>query len=223
MCGRFTIATKKEKIEDAFEGAAVDQWRAPRYNVAPSQDVPVILNDGTRRVVWARWGLVPFWAKDASIGNKMINARAETLHEKPSFRKPFRSQRCLILADGFYEWRTVPGSRVRIPLYIRLKSGEPFAFAGLWDRWKDPAGPDVLSCVIVTTAPNDLLRPVHDRMPVILPPALHEVWLTQGETPLEKLQPCLASFPAELMTCHDVSTKVNNPRVDSPDLILPSP
>ncbi|HEY8240395.1 MAG TPA: SOS response-associated peptidase [Kiritimatiellia bacterium] len=222
MCGRFTISTRKEKIEDAFDGAAVDEWRGPRYNVAPSQDVPVMLNDGSRRVVWARWGLVPHWAKDPAIGNKMINARAETLHEKPSFRKPFRSQRCLIIADGFYEWRTVPGQRVRTPLYIRLKSGDPFAFAGLWDRWKSPEGPDLLSCVIVTTTPNDLLSTIHDRMPVILGKETRNTWLRQDDVPLETLQACLAPYPAAEMTAHPVSTRVNSPRVDEPDLIIPN-
>src|SRR5262245_37446443 len=122
MCGRFTISTRKEKVEDAFDGAAVDTWR-PRYNVAPTQNIPVMLNDDSRRIIQARWGLIPTWAKDMAIGNKMINARAETLHEKPTYKRPFLSQRCLIIADGFYEWRTVPGMRVKVPLYIRLKSG----------------------------------------------------------------------------------------------------
>jgi len=221
MCGRFTIATRKEKVGDAFPGAAVDEWHAPRYNLAPSQNVPAILNDGANRVVWVRWGLIPFWAKDAAIGNKMINARAETLHEKPSFRKPFRSQRCLILADGFYEWRTLPGTKMKVPLYIKLKSGEPFAFAGLWDRWQDPAGGPVTSCVIITTTPNDLLRTIHDRMPVIVPAQNRAAWLEAGEQPVEKLQPILVPYPAAEMTAHEVSRRVNSPKFDDPSCIEP--
>lgn len=223
MCGRFTISTRKEKIEDAFEGAAVDEWRPPRYNVAPSQDVPVMLNDGSRRVTHARWGLIPSWAKDPAIGSRLINARAETLHEKPSFKRPLQAQRCIVIADGFYEWRTVPGTRVKTPLYIRLKSGDPFAFAGLWDRWKSPDGAELLTCAIITTLPNDLLRPIHDRMPVILGPDARATWLTPGAVPLPALQACLVPYPASEMTAHEVSTRVNRPSADGPELIQPAP
>jgi putative SOS response-associated peptidase YedK len=223
MCGRFTISTRKERIEDAFDGAAVDHWLPPRYNVAPTQDIPVILNDGANRVTLARWGLIPSWAKDASIGNRLINARAETLHEKPAFKQSFKSRRCVVIADGFYEWRTVPGSRIKVPLFIRLKSGDPFGFAGLWDRWKDPEDHERLTCTIITTSPNDLVRGIHDRMPAILSTEARRTWLTPGPVPSEALQACLAPYPASEMTAHEVSTRVNKPGIDSPDLIEPAP
>jgi putative SOS response-associated peptidase YedK len=173
MCGRFTLVTGPAGIQLAFPGVEVPQTLAARYNIAPSQDVAVLRNTGASQVELLHWGLIPFWAKDPAIGNRLINARAETLAEKPAFRAAFRRRRCLILADGFYEWRqdTLPGSRRKTPLYFRLKSGRPFAFAGLWEAWPGPDGRQWLSCTIVTTTPNSLLETVHTRTPVILQPA----------------------------------------------------
>jgi putative SOS response-associated peptidase YedK len=216
MCGRFTIVARKEKVSELVRDARVAEWRAPRYNVAPGQDVPVILNDGLREVSWIRWGLVPSWAKDPSIGSRMINARAETLSEKPAFRKPFARQRCLVLADGFYEWHAPPGSRQRVPVYFQLATEGLFAFAGLWDTWHDPESGPVRTCAIVTTAPNELVAPVHDRMPAILSPGAIEPWLSPSAVPAAGLQACLAPLPAALIKRRLVSRLVNNPRNDDP-------
>jgi putative SOS response-associated peptidase YedK len=221
MCGRFTIAVRKEKVRDLVKDAKVTEWKGPRFNVAPTQDVPVILNDGHREVSWIRWGLIPAWAKDPSIGNRLINARAETLAEKPAFRKAFARRRCIVLADGFYEWQTLPGAKHRTPLYFRLTSGDLFAFAGLWDSWRDPSGGDVRSCTIVTTTPNERVAPIHDRMPAILQPGSIERWLSPAEEPAAALNACLGPFPAALMESRLVSRLVNNPKQDDPRCIAP--
>ena len=185
MCGRFILSKEIGEII-ADEAYAMDFERIePRYNIAPTQDIAVVLNDGKRALTLARWGLIPSWAKDPAIGNRMINARAESLAEKPSFRVPLRRKRCLIFADGFYEWQTEPGRKRKQPFYLRLKSHKPFAFAGLWDRWQDPAGTPLTSCTIITTGPNDLIAPIHDRMPVILPRDARAVCLAPEEQPPE--------------------------------------
>ncbi len=180
-------------------------------------------NDGRNAVEFFRWGLIPGWAKDPAIGHRMINARAETLAEKPSFRTPLRRRRCLILADGFYEWRKDPGGKTKTPMYIRLSNGAPFAFAGLWDLWRGPDDSPVTSCTIITTSPNDLLAPIHNRMPVILPADAYEQWLDPDEQPADRLTPLLNPYPAREMTAHAVSRTVNNPRTDSPDCVKPAP
>jgi putative SOS response-associated peptidase YedK len=187
MCGRFTLVADPNDLREAFPWVNIPDGINPRYNVAPSQPVAVIPNDGKNRLDFFTWGLIPSWAKDPAIGNRMINARAETLIEKPSFRTAFRRRRCLIPADGFFEWKVEPGRKTKTPMYIRLKSGKPFALAGLWERWDSPDGSTIFSCTIITTQPNELMQVIHNRMPVILPPQAYSLWLDPAEPPLPKL------------------------------------
>ena len=170
MCGRYSLAADLEDIQQRFELFASDLTYSPRYNIAPTQPVLAVTNYEGRQPEYLRWGLIPSWAKSASVGNRLINARAETVAERPSFRSALARRRCLVIADGFYEWQRV--GKARRPMRVVLKSGEPFAFAGLWDSWWDPAGDIVRSCTIITTEPNELLRPIHNRMPFILPEEL---------------------------------------------------
>ncbi|MCJ7700742.1 MAG: SOS response-associated peptidase, partial [Anaerolineales bacterium] len=182
MCGRFTLTVDPADLQEAFYWVNFGNASlSPRYNIAPTQGVAVVTNNGENKLDFFTWGLVPFWAKDPSIGNRMINARAETLAEKPSFRNAFKRRRCLILADGFYEWKKIPDNKTKIPTYIRLKDGKPFAFAGLWENWHSPDGSQILSTTIITTQPNDLVKPIHNRMPVILPEDSYQAWLTPDE------------------------------------------
>jgi len=219
MCGRFTLAADATMIQEAFPWLNIPRGLQPRYNVAPTQPVAVVPNDGKSQLDYFVWGLVPSWAKDPDIGNRMINARAETLAEKPSFKSSLKRKRCLILADGFYEWKQIPGQKTKLPLYIRLKSGQPFAFAGLWDEWHAPDGSQVLSCTIITTEPNSMMQAIHNRMPVILPPEAYTTWLAQGDQKPEALIGLLQPYPTEKMTAYPVSILVNSPNNDSPELI----
>lgn len=222
MCGRFSLVADPDDLREAFPWLNIPITEmTPRYNIAPSQPVAVIPNDGEHRLDFFTWGLIPSWAKDPSIGNRMINARSETLSEKPSFRAAFRRRRCLIPADGFYEWRAEPGRKSKTPMYIRLESGAPFAFAGLWENWNSPDGSKILSCTIITTNPNDMMQKIHNRMPVILPSAEYDLWLEPGEIDPRRLQPLLRAYPAEEMTAYPVSTLVNNPANDLPACIEP--
>jgi putative SOS response-associated peptidase YedK len=177
MCGRFTLTTNLDDLQMRFNFEAADLLYQPRYNVSPTQSVLTLVNSGQNHAGLMRWGLIPSWAKDPSIGMRMINARAETVAERPSFRRALQKRRCLVLADGFYEWKK-EGKR-KIPMYITLKSEEPFGFAGLWEVWKNPAGEDIYSCTIITTTPNPMMEPIHNRMPVILPRELEADWLNQ--------------------------------------------
>lgn len=219
MCGRYTLASTVEELARAFE-AATSLDMAARYNVAPGQGVPVVrlANGGERRMELLRWGLVPFWAKDPGIGYKMINARAETVAQQPAYREAFKRRRCLIPADGFYEWEKLPG-RGKQPHYFRLHSGEPFAFAGLWERWEGEEGL-MESCALITTTPNAAVGAVHDRMPTILPPEEYAAWLDL-ETPRPDLQALLRPYPAEAMSGHPVSPRVNSPKNDDSQVIEP--
>ncbi|MCB2155261.1 SOS response-associated peptidase [bacterium] len=221
MCGRFTWTEDLEQMVASIPGFKLAEGAPARFNAAPSQQVPTILNDGSRSVTLSQWGLIPSWAKDPAIGNRMINARAETIAEKPSFRVPLRRQRCLILADGFFEWFQPAGEKGKQPVYVRLKSRKPFAFAGLWDRWQTPSGDKLTSCTIITTTPNELMARFHHRMPVILPEESYEAWLAPGEQPVEDLLPLLTRYPAELMEAFPVSRQVNNPIHEGPDLVEP--
>ena len=221
MCGRYTFAPDLSILGELFPDLALPAELAPRYNIAPTQEVPAVRNDGRRRLEQLHWGLVPSWAKDRAIGNRLINARAETLAEKPSFRAAFKRRRCLILADGFYEWQKIPGERRKQPVHVRLKSGQPFAFAGLWESWRPSDDEGLLSCTIITTAPNSLLEPIHDRMPVILRPADYERWLQEGEQPAAGLAELLQPYEPAEMQAYPVSTLVNSPRNDTPDCIKP--
>jgi putative SOS response-associated peptidase YedK len=221
MCGRYTLAVDPKDLMDTLPGFDLPDELPPRYNIAPSQPVAVVANNGQNKIEFFRWGLIPFWAKDPAIGNRMINARAETLASKRSFRVPYRRRRCLVLADGFYEWRKEPGRKKKTPMYIQLKSGQPFAFAGLWESWRAADEQTILSCAIITTAPNALVGEIHNRMPVILAPEAYEQWLDPGEQPPEQLDRWLGPYPASLMRAYPVSTLVNNPRNDLPDCIVP--
>ncbi len=230
MCGRFTLFVDPQDLMDAFPGFEAPEHIAPRYNIAPTQPVAVIANTGQNKIEFFRWGLIPSWAtpalaggarEDPAIGDRMINARAETLAEKPSFRTAYRRRRCLVLADGFYEWRKEPGQR-KTPMFIRLQSGRPFAFAGLWESWRPPDDQPILSCTIITTTPNELLAPIHNRMPVILAPEAYDLWLDPAEKRPDQLRDWLRPFPADQMTAHPVSTLVNNPQNDAPACIVPA-
>jgi putative SOS response-associated peptidase YedK len=219
MCGRYRIARKKEILAEYFDAGHDVDW-APRYNVAPSQDVPVIRQDATkpvRSVSLMRWGLIPWWARDAKAGFKMINARAESVAEKPAFREPLQSRRCLVPADGFFEW--AKEGNTKSPYCFARADDSVFAFAGLWDRWKTPDGELVHSCSIITTTANPLVRGIHDRMPVILERDNYDLWLDPGfaktESVIELLKPC----PPELMRSWRVSTRVNSVVNDDPACI----
>ena len=224
MCGRFTLKTDPETLTETFPGfttPAADEM-SPRYNIAPSQQVAVVANNGDNNVEFFQWGLIPSWAKDPKIGNRMINARAETLAEKPSFRTPYKRRRCLILTDGFYEWKAEPGSKTKTPHYIRLKSEKPFAFAGLWEAWSPNIDDDpLLSCTIITTSPNSLMETIHRRMPVILEPDSYQQWLDPSDQPPAQLDGLLKPYPADEMEAYPVSRLVNRPSNDSPDCIAP--
>lgn len=221
MCGRFTLTAEVNALQDAFPWLNIPPEITPRYNIAPTQPVAVVPNDGKQRLDYFNWGLIPSWAKDPEIGSRMINARSETLAEKPAFRTAFRRRRCLVLADGFYEWQKQPGSKSKIPMYIRLSSKEPFAFAGLWEIWNSKDGSSILSCTIITTEPNELMKDIHNRMPVILPEDAYQRWLEPGEKSPAQLSALLTPFPAERMTAFPVSTLVNNPRNDTPQCVAP--
>src|SRR5258708_32718983 len=178
MCGRYTLAESPRKLAKRFDVPETPDlpFDGQRFNIAPTQQVPIVgLGKEAREMTLARWGLIPSWAKDSKIGNSLINARADTVAEKPAFRSAFKRRRCLIPADGFYEWKT--GEKVKQPYYIHLKDGQPFAFAGLWEQWEPPEGESVRSCAIITTDANDLMRPLHHRMPVILDPKHYATWL----------------------------------------------
>jgi putative SOS response-associated peptidase YedK len=221
MCGRYVVTTPGEVLAEIFE---LDEkpHLVPRFNVAPTQEVPVVRRraDGKRELRSLVWGLVPFWAKERAIGNKLINARAESLAEKPSFRDSFRKRRCLIVADGFYEWQKTDGRKQ--PWLLRLRGGCPFAFAGLWSIWRAPETRERLeTCAIVTTAPNALAAPIHDRMPAILPPASYDLWLDPEADDPRELAPLLAPYPADAMEAFPVSTWVNSPAHDDRRCVEP--
>lgn len=219
MCGRYTLTTKPNDLAKAFGLDATPEDLAPRYNIAPSQWVPVITDTRPRRLEAFRWGLVPSWAKDPSIGHRMINARAETVAEKPSFRSAFRRRRCLIPADGFYEWRR-DGKR-KTPICIRRSDGAPFAFAGLWETWKPTSGEALHSCTIITTEPNALMATIHDRMPVILAPETYDLWLDSTIDDRDLLRGLLSPCPDSWLKYYVVSMLVNSPANDTPQCMEP--
>jgi len=222
MCGRFTLTVDANTIQTHFPWLEhVPHQLAPRYNIAPTQPIAAVPNDGRNTVDHFVWGLIPFWAKDPSIGSRMINARSETLAEKNSFKNPYKRRRCLILADGFYEWAKVPGQKTKQPYYLRMEDGVPFAFAGLWEEWQSPEGSQLRSATIITTEPNPLVAKVHNRMPVILHPDDYALWLSPDEQPPSALQPLLTAYPAEEMVAYPVSTMVNRPTNESPENIAP--
>ncbi|OGO14192.1 MAG: hypothetical protein A2Y53_07200 [Chloroflexi bacterium RBG_16_47_49] len=221
MCGRFTLTIDPDHLQEAFPWAIIPNDLPPRYNIAPSQPVAVIPNTGDNVLSMYKWGLIPSWSKDPSIGDRMINARSESLAEKPSFRNAYRRRRCLILADGFYEWKQIPGMKNKQPMYIRLNNNQPFAFAGLWELWASPDGSEIRSCTIITTQPNSLLEPVHNRMPVILSPDSYRQWLSTEDQLATQLNGLLIPYPSNEMIAYPVSKMVNSPQFDSPDLTKP--
>ena len=219
MCGRFTLTVDPQQLQESFPWIAISKDYQRRYNVAPTQQIAIVANNGEQRIEYYVWGLIPFWAKDPNLGLRLINARSETIAEKPAFRSSFQKKRCLILADGFYEWSSSPESKAKTPMYIRLKSHKPFAFAGLWDIWTSPNGNEIRSCTIITTSPNPLMAPIHNRMPVILSPEEYQAWITPGQIQPSTLVPLLDPYPADEMEAFPVSRLVNSPNNDSPACI----
>jgi putative SOS response-associated peptidase YedK len=219
MCGRFTFDISPELLAGIF-GISIHEDLPRRYNIAPTQQVLTIRRtDAGDRANYMRWGLIPSWAKAPSIGSRMINARSESVHEKPAFRQAIRYRRCIIPANGFFEWRQE--GKTKAPLYVRLKNGSPMAFAGLWEHWESPEGEIIESCTILTTSSNKLIESLHERMPVILHPEEYDLWLDRETTDPGKLKHLYQPYPADLMEMYPVSPLVNSPRNDSPDLIKP--
>lgn len=221
MCGRFTLTATIDQIIDRFDIQSFldEELYSPSYNIAPSQSVLAVINDGTsNRMGFLQWGLVPPWAKDMSIGNKMINARSETISEKPSFRNAFQKKRCLVIADSFYEWKR-HHDKSKTPMRIQLKSNELFAMAGLWEGFKSPEGKTIYTCSVITTGPNELMKDIHDRMPVILKQEDEPIWLNPGITETHILKPLLVPYDEHLMDSYEVSPLVNSPKNNSIELI----
>jgi len=221
MCGRFTLSTSAEVVAEFFELGEVPEL-APRYNIAPTQPVAAVVLDakaGARVLTHYQWGLIPSWSKDPTIGARMINARAETVATKPSYRTAFKRRRCLLPASGFYEWQKTGGGKQ--PHLIAMHDGAVFALAGLWEHWSGADGTEIESCTIITTEPNELLAPIHNRMPVILSKKLHATWLDPASEDTKSLESLLKPFPAKTMQAHPVSTYVNSPSRDGPKCIEP--
>ena len=218
MCGRFVIELTPD-LATRFFGLDEVPDLPPRYNIAPTQSVPVIreASDGSRRLSMMRWGLVPSWAKD--IGDGLINARSETINEKPSFRQAFRQRRCIVVASGFYEWSRVEGKKV--PHYVKMRDGGPMPFAGIWEAWCSPDGQVMESCAILTTSANAAVAPIHDRMPVILHPDELGLWLDRQVLDAERLTTLFAPYPAGKLEAYQVSMLVNNVAHDGPECIAP--
>lgn len=217
MCGRYTNSTPPDVFAQLFHATLGAIVLPPRYNIAPSDKVLACrVSADTRELVLLQWGLIPAWAKDPKTGYKMINARAETVAEKPAFRTAFKRRRCLIAADGFYEWK--PAVPKKQPYYIRLKDGAPFAFAGLWEHWAHD-GQTIESCTLIVTDANELMAPLHERMPVILAPESYDLWLDPTVQDPARLQPLLRPYSAKAMEAYPVSTQVNSPKNDLPELI----
>ncbi len=219
MCGRFTSYHSSSEIAKAFNLTDVPQLK-PRYNIAPTQEVATIIRSdasGEREFKWLRWGLIPHWAKEKSIGNKLINARAETIAQKPSFRSAFKHSRCLIIASGFYEWASQ--EKGKQPFLIQQIDNLPFALAGLWSTWESEEVETIDSCTIITTEANEIMIPIHQRMPVILKSNDYDLWLDSTVKQPELLQALLQPFDSERLKVYPVSTLVNNPRNNSPDCI----
>lgn len=220
MCGRYALYADGEQLAWRF-GVPVPHPIAPRYNIAPSQPVLALrYNHDTKTREWTHfvWGLVPAWAQDPSIGNRMINARAETLREKPAFRTAYRYRRCIVPVSGFYEWKKT--GRAKQPYFVRAADNLPMGLAGLWEIWRSPDGSELHTCTIITTDANALIKPLHDRMAVVLPPDAYDLWLSPNAKPAE-LDALLKPAPDDWLIAYPVSTRVNNPNNDDPQLIEP--
>lgn len=220
MCGRYSQQHTPEQIAERFEVVESDYLFEPRYNIAPTQIVPVVTAQRVRRLVGFRWGLVPFWATDPAIGNRMINAKAETLDEKPAFKYALSERRCLIPADGFYEWQKRPKGPSQ-PLYVCRRDRELFAFAGLWERWKSPQGERLLTCTIITVEPNELIKSVHHRMAAILTREAEDLWLDTSIQDPARVLALLSPYPSDELEMYSVSRAVNTPANEDPSLIEP--
>ena len=222
MCGRFTLEFQLSLLYEHFDVEDGNLELTPRYNIAPTQHIPVVRNDGERNTLTTlRWGLVPFWTKQINSRYTMINARDDKILETRSYSGPFKTKRCLIPATGFYEWKKLD-AKTKQPMLIRLKTGDVFAFAGIWERWHDKSNPDadpVLSCSIITTSPNALMEPIHDRMPVILSPDLYSDWLNPANQDTGELKEYLLPYEASLMEAYPVSSLVNSVRNQGPELV----
>jgi putative SOS response-associated peptidase YedK len=225
VCGRYVEVSSPALLAERFQVTEV-RWTElePSYNVAPRADVPVVAERHGERVLdVVRWGLVPFWAKDPKIGDRMINARAESLLTSNAFKRPFERKRCIVPADGFYEWQKLEGKRTKQPWFIRRRDGEPLAFAGLWESWHDPNAaddaPPLRTCVIITTEPNELLAPIHDRMPVVLPESEWDTWLDVENHDVGALRKLLVPLPARELEAWEVSTLVNKADNNGPELL----
>jgi putative SOS response-associated peptidase YedK len=222
MCGRYRLSRRKQLVEEYFDTEFDEPEWTPRYNIAPSQPVPVIRQnpkEPRRELSLMRWGLIPSWAKDASVAARMINARSETAGTKPAFRDPLTNRRCLIPADGFYEWQRT--GKVKQPYCFEVNDGELFAFAGIWDRWTDPNRNAVETCSILTTSPNAVASAVHDRMPVILDPDSYDIWLDPGMRDLTTASELLKPYDAKFMRCYPISTRINHVANDDEDCSAP--
>jgi len=222
MCGRYRLSRRKQIVEEYFDSPSDEQDWAPRYNIAPTQPVPVIRQhpkEPIRVLSLMRWGLIPSWAKDSSVGASMINARSETAHEKPAFRDALKYRRCLIPADGFYEWQRKAGSKQ--PFCFEVNDGELFAFAGIWEGWKNPDGAWVKTCSILTTTPNAVTSAIHDRMPVILDVSNYDLWLDPGMQDVAAVSELLKPYDARLMRCYPVSTRINHVANDDEECSRP--
>ncbi len=221
MCGRVTLRSDISVVGEEFgiRGEHALHGFKPSYNLSPGRDVLAVVRNGENRLALFRWGLVPSWAEDPSIGNRLINARAETLAAKPAFREAFLNRRCLVVSDGFYEWKKERGRSV--PFFITMKDGKPFGIAGLYETWRAPDGCDIATCTVITTDSNGLLRPLHDRMPAIIPAQERDAWLDPGTKDPRALATLLKPFGEENMEAYEVSTLVNSAAHDSPECIRP--
>ena len=225
MCGRYTSTTPRDQLGKLFEALVTDRERDASYNVSPTSDVYVILDDGeARKVDLLRWGFVPSWSKDLKIGNRMINARAESVPTSGAYKSAFKRRRAIIPADGFYEWKKLAGGKRKQPYYLERRDGDPIALAGLWEEWRGPdrKGEPLRTCIIITTTPNETMAPIHDRMPVILPRSAWDAWLDPANDDTEALAKLLVPAPPDLLAARPVSTAVNSTRNDGPDLIEPA-
>jgi len=221
MCGRFVLENTPEQLMRVYQLSSPPDL-SPRYNVAPSQQIAVVRqqNGGDRELVMMQWGLIPSWAKDSAIGYKMINARSETAHEKPSFKQALRSRRCIVPVSGFYEWEKK--EKEKIPHYIHLRDGDIMSLAGLWETWRSPEGERIETCTILTTAANSLLKPLHDRMPVVLHNEEFDLWFNRDVDDINLLTELFHSYPSDRLEEHIVSKEVNSPGKDSPECIVPT-
>ncbi|MBI5739789.1 MAG: SOS response-associated peptidase [Nitrospirae bacterium] len=219
MCGRFVLCSPAKTIIEEFRVDKSHLEYIPSYNIAPTRKIVIVRKDRTRILTQCRWGFVPSWAKDPGIGNSMIHARAETVADKPAFRDAFKNQRCLVVADGFYEWKK---GKTKTPVYIRLKSARPFGFAGLYNVWTSPEGEEICTCTIITTEPNEIVSSMHDRMPAIISRDDYDCWLDPDSYDREKLMSLLRPYSPDEMEWYSVSKKVNSAAYDAPDNILPA-